>query len=43
MGQIHGQVVRLLLHTGDHNQCFTEIHLCLAGRMHQRHKHLLPT
>lgn len=41
MRQIHGQVMRLLLDAGNHHQRFAEIRLRLAGRVHQRHKHLL--
>ncbi len=38
--QIHRQVVRLLLHSGNHHQRFAEVHLRFARRMGQRHKHL---
>ena len=31
--QIHGQIVRLLLHAGNHYQRFAEVHLCLARRV----------
>jgi hypothetical protein len=40
MGKIHGQVMRLLLHTGNHHQRFAEIGLRLARGMGQRNKHL---
>jgi hypothetical protein len=40
MRQIYDQVVRLLLHTGDHSQSFAKIHLLLPRWMHQRHEHL---
>jgi hypothetical protein len=38
--QIHGQIVRPLFHSRNHDQCFAEIHLRLAGRMCQRHEYL---
>ncbi len=38
--QIHRQVVRLLLHSGDHHQRFAEVRLCFARRMRQRNEHL---
>jgi hypothetical protein len=40
VGQIHRQVVRLLFHSGDHDQRFTEVRLRLTRRMLQRHEHL---
>ena len=38
--QVHRQVVRLLLHAGNHHQRFAEVRLRFARRMGQRHEHL---
>ena len=40
MGQVQGQIVRLLLHAGNYNQRLAKIHLRLARCMRQRHEHL---
>ena len=40
VGKIEDQVVRLLFHTGDHDQSFAEVRLRLARCMRQRHEHL---
>src|ERR1017187_9711075 len=41
MGQVHRQIVRLLLNASDHDHGFAEVRLRLARWMRQRHKHLL--
>ena len=41
MRQVHHEVVRFLLRSGQHYQGFAEIGLRLAGRVPQRHEHLL--
>jgi len=40
MRQIHGQVMRLLLHSGNHHQRFAEVHLRFTRRMGQGNEHL---
>ena len=39
-GQVHRQLVRLLLHTGGHDQSFAEVRLRLARSMCLRYEHL---
>ena len=41
LGQVDHQVVRFRLHPGDFHPGFTEVGLCVAGRMLQWHEHLL--
>jgi hypothetical protein len=43
MRQVHGQIVRLLLYTSDHDQGFAKVRLRLTWRMRQWHEHLLTT
>jgi len=43
VGQVHHQVVRLPLHTGNHRKGFAEVHLRLARCVDQRHEHLPST
>jgi len=39
--QVHAQEMTLLLDPANHHHRLAEIHLGIAGRMHQRDKHLL--
>jgi len=39
MEQVEGKIVRLTLHSGNHDQGFPEVGLCFTWRVAQRHEH----